>query len=108
MSQNPQHTPPQPATPLSANGYAVAALVLGILGLTLLSYRFTGDIAMNLIPFLFSVGAILSGHLARGKIRRQPQQGDGLALAGLVLGWICVAIWALGVVLYFLLSGRFG
>lgn len=72
---------------------AIVSLVAGILGWTLL-------------PFLGSIGAIVTGHLARAEIRREPQRldGDGLALAGLILGWLSVATWiaaALAFVLFF-------
>ena len=72
--------PPAPTT----NGFAVASLVLGILGWTLL-------------PFLGSVGAVIFGHMARGQIRRAArlQDGDGLAVAGLVLGWLSIVLWLL-------------
>jgi hypothetical protein len=39
--------------------------------------------------------AIICGHSARAEIRRAPPgalDGDGLALAGLILGWIQVAM----------------
>ena len=92
-----QHEPPHSTLPPAArapgtNGHAVVALVLGILGWTL-------------IPFLGSLGAIVFGHLARGQIRRQPQDGDGLALAGLILGWISVALWILGVLAFIVFFG---
>lgn len=88
--------PPAPVvnttTVSTTNGYAVAALTLGILGWTL-------------IPFLGSIGAIIFGHIARGQIRRQPQDGDGLALAGLILGWISVGLWLIGVICFILFFG---
>ena len=66
--------------------YAVIALIAGILGWTAL-------------PFLGSIGAIIFGHMARGEIRRSNGRldGDGLAIAGLVLGWINAMLWILGV-----------
>lgn len=93
------HTPDNPAPPpppaphaappaaATTNGYAVAALVLGILGWTML-------------PWLGSLGAVIFGHVARAQIRRAqpPEQGDGLALAGLVLGWAMLALSVIGVI----------
>ncbi|WP_045727342.1 DUF4190 domain-containing protein [Xanthomonas sp. GPE 39] len=63
------------------NSLAVVSLVAGILGLTFL-------------PLLGSLGAIITGHMARAEIRRDPQrfEGDGLAVGGLVLGWTVVAL----------------
>ncbi|WP_457321145.1 DUF4190 domain-containing protein [Stenotrophomonas sp. P5_B8] len=70
---------------------AVVSLVMGIVGWTLL-------------PFIGSLVAIITGHMARADIRRQPQalEGDGLALTGLILGWVAV-IGSLLVVAGFLL-----
>ncbi|WP_374247938.1 DUF4190 domain-containing protein [Thermomonas sp.] len=75
------------------NSLAVVSLVCGILGWTLL-------------PFLGSLVAIICGHMARSEIRRSPdtQEGDGLAVAGLVLGYLVIGVSALvviGVVLFF-------
>jgi hypothetical protein len=36
--------------------------------------------------------AILFGHMARNQIKQTGEQGAGLALAGLVLGWGSVAL----------------
>lgn len=73
---------------------AIVSLIAGILGWTLL-------------PFLGSIGAIVTGHLARAEIRREPQRldGDGLALGGLVLGWLSVATWIAGILVFVLFFG---
>lgn len=70
---------------------AAVSLIMGIVGWTVL-------------PFLGSLVAIVTGHMARAEIRRQPQalEGDGLALAGLILGWVAV-IGAILVVVGFVL-----
>jgi hypothetical protein len=67
-----------PAAAASINGLAVASLVMGLVGF-----------------ILFGLGgllAIIFGHIARGQIRRSPdrQAGSGLALAGLILGYLQV------------------
>lgn len=60
---------------------AVVSLITGILGWTLL-------------PWLGAIVAIITGHMARSEIRRDPEnlEGDGLAVAGLVLGWLMVGL----------------
>lgn len=60
---------------------AIISLVAGVLGWTV-------------APLLGSLGAVICGHLARGEIRRQPDRldGDGLAIAGLVLGWLQIVL----------------
>jgi len=59
------------------NGYAIASLVLGIVWLW----------------WLGSVLALVFGQIARNQIIASggSQTGDGLAIAGIVLGWIGVA-----------------
>ena len=73
--------------PPPRNGLATASLILGILSLVCLGL-FTG------IP------AIICGHLARGKARRAPEEfgGAGMALSGLVLGYIGVVVNLVGVI----------
>ncbi|MPY86954.1 MAG: DUF4190 domain-containing protein [Luteitalea sp.] len=42
-----------------------------------------------LLPLVGAIVAVVTGHVARSEIRRAPDrlEGDGLALAGLILGW---------------------
>lgn len=83
-----RHTPdgwryPAPATGAipGTNGMAIAALVLGILW----------------IYWIGSVLALVFGYLARQQIDRSggQQAGRGLAVAGIVLGWIGVGVLSL-------------
>ena len=63
---------------------AIASLVCGILGF------------MLCIP---SIGAVVCGHIARAQIRQDSTQGgEGLALAGLITGYIVLA----GILIYIL------
>lgn len=73
--------------PRQTSTYAVISLIAGILGWTLL-------------PFIGSIGAVIFGHLARAEIRRSNGQldGDGLAVGGLILGWISVALAILSII----------
>ena len=73
---------------------AVVSLIFGILG-------------WILIPWIGSLVAIVTGHLARGAIRRSPGalDGDGMAIAGLVLGYAMFALTFLGLVLLLLFFG---
>ncbi|MGH8107934.1 MAG: DUF4190 domain-containing protein [Arenimonas sp.] len=68
---------------------AIASLISGILGWTL-------------VPFLGSLVAIITGHMARKEIRNNPEtrEGDGMALAGLILGWSSVVCWIIGILLF--------
>ena len=67
-----------------ANGLAVASLVFGF--------------AQFMVGPVATVPAIVLGHMARNQIKQTGEQGAGLALAGLVLGWGAVA---LGIILMF-------
>ncbi len=80
--------------PRQTSTLAVIALVAGILGWTLL-------------PFLGSLGGIIFGHMARREIRRSHGQldGDGLAVTGLVLGWINVGLWIVGIIAFIMFFG---
>ena len=42
-----------------------------------------------------AVPAVILGHLARQQIRRTGERGDGMAIAGLVLGYLGIGIWTL-------------
>lgn len=88
--------PPAPATATvkQTNTMAVISLVSGILGWTLL-------------PWLGSIAAIITGHMARAELRRNPdtQEGDGLAVGGLVLGWAMVVMSLVGILLVVLFLG---
>lgn len=86
----PPPPPLPPSTPsLPTSGMAIASLVLGIGGLTVL-------------PLLGSIVAIILGYMARKDIRQRPDQvsGDGLALAGIVLGWISVGLAVVGLLIF--------
>lgn len=74
------HYAPPPKPPY--NGLAIASLVLGILWLW----------------WIGSLLALVFAYTARQQIRENNQSGDGLAVAGLVLGWIGAATFGLTVV----------
>jgi hypothetical protein len=81
-------TVPGPAAPVlvtgpaRTNGLAIASLACGL--------------AQFVFGPLATIPAIVLGHMARSQIKRTGEQGAGLALAGLVLGWGTVI---LGIVL---------
>lgn len=78
----PYGQPTQPfgyAAPPSTNGMAIASLVVSVVSLVVCA-GFTGF-----------VGAIL-GHVAKGQIKRTHEQGGGLALAGIIVGWVGFAL----------------
>jgi hypothetical protein len=77
-----QGVPVQPGAAFSGrqtNSLAVAALVCGIV-------QFVGFWLLGTIP------AIVLGHMARKQIRQRGEQGAGLAIAGLILGYAGLAL----------------
>jgi len=71
--------PVAPVVPVArTNGLAIASLACGIA-----QFGF-GPLA--------TIPAIVLGHVARYQIRRTGEQGAGLALAGLILGWAAVIL----------------
>jgi hypothetical protein len=81
----PPYYPPYPvyvAAP-PTNGLAIAALVLGIVW----------------VYWVGSILAVIFGHIALSQIRRTGQGGRGMAVAGLVLGYIGLFFLAVVIVL---------
>ena len=98
MSGPEQPTPQFP--PAGGSGYeaapagagnakdATVSLVLGILGLII-------------CPIVCSPLAIVYGRRAKDQIRTRPGLGgEGMASAGVILGWIGLALVVLGIVVY--------
>ncbi|MEX0834063.1 MAG: DUF4190 domain-containing protein [Actinomycetota bacterium] len=76
------------AAPGQTNSLAVASLVLGILWLW----------------WIGSVLALIFGYAARSQIKRSGEAGSGLAIAGIVLGWVGIGT---AILYFFLLSALF-
>jgi hypothetical protein len=75
MPYLPGYYPPAPVP--RTNGFAIGALVCGI------------------VPFFGGIPAVIFGHVARGQIRRTGERGDGMAVSGLVLGYLWLSLWTL-------------
>jgi hypothetical protein len=90
-----QGVPVQPGAAFSGqrtNSLAVAALVCGIL---------------QFIVFwvIGAIAAIVLGHIARNQIRQRGERGAGLALAGLILGYVGLALIVIIVVIVIAVAG---
>jgi hypothetical protein len=83
MAYNP---PPAYIQPARTSTLAIVSLIAGIVGFVML-------------PVVGSVVAVVTGHMAKGEIRNSGGtiSGDGLATAGLILGYIGVGFTVLGV-----------
>lgn len=98
-SGTPGPPPPQPAPPgppmqqgppgqppayyrAPTNGMAITSMVLGILG------------CIGLIWLISPILALVFGYIAKGQIDRSEgrQEGRGMAIAGIVLGWVGIVI----------------
>jgi len=75
----PQYSNPPPLLPTST--MAIISLIAGIL-------------SFFMLPVLGAVVALITGYAARKETRAVPPQasGDGMATAGIVLGWIHVGL----------------
>jgi Domain of unknown function (DUF4190)/Domain of unknown function (DUF1707) len=85
---------PQQVARTGTNSMAIAALVCG------LAEFFT--LGLTAVP------AVVLGHAARRQLRRTGQQGDGLAQAGLILGWTGIALIAVAVAALIIIAGHHG
>ncbi|MEA2451544.1 MAG: hypothetical protein QOG04_254 [Actinomycetota bacterium] len=66
-------------TERTTNGKAIGSVIMGVIGVT-------G------FPFVASIVAIVLGHMARDEMKTDGKQGHGLALTGIILGWIGVIV----------------
>jgi uncharacterized membrane protein len=83
--QQPQFGGQQFGAQRSTNGMAIAALICGV--------------CQIFFWFLAGIPAVVFGHLARRQIRQTGEAGDGMALAGMILGYIGLALTALFVII---------
>ena len=88
-----ENQPPAPVqAPKTTNAFAVVSMVMGILNFVI----------------LYGLGAILAlvfGYIAKSQIKNSPtpQDGDGMATAGIVLGYVGIALGVLLVIVVVLL-----
>ncbi len=66
-----------------------------------------GILSWFALPFIGAVIAIVCGHMARSEIRRAPggMEGDGLAVGGLILGYLHLALIMVVIVVVFVFLG---
>ncbi|HTU73501.1 MAG TPA: DUF1707 and DUF4190 domain-containing protein [Trebonia sp.] len=78
--------PSYPPAVRQTNGLAIGSLVCALMGL--------------------SLPAVVMGHISRAQIRDHNEAGDGLAVAGLVIGWVGMALWTLVFILLVVATHR--
>ncbi len=86
----------QPVSAPQTSGFAIASLICSIA-------------SWFLVPFIGGVLGVIFGHIARREIRRSQgwKSGNGLALSGLIIGYIHLALFMLAVAFIILLALAF-
>ena len=71
---------------LPSSTLAIVSLIAGILGFTF-------------VPVIGTIVALITGYMARNETRSVPPKasGDGLATAGIIMGWIQVGLTAIAI-----------
>ncbi len=92
MSQPPGYAPQTPMPKRKTPGIAIASLICGIL-------------SWVCVGLLAAIPAVITGHLALGRIKRSAGAlaGRGLAIAGLILGYISIVVMTVLLILFFTL-----
>lgn len=92
MSQPPGYEPRTPMPKRETPGIAIASLVCGIL-------------SWVCVGLLAAIPAVITGHMALGRIKRSAGAlaGRGLAIAGLILGYTSIVAMIAAIVLFFAL-----
>ena len=71
---------------LPTSTLAIVSLVSAILGFTF-------------VPVIGTIVALITGYMARNETRSLPPKasGDGLATAGIIMGWVQVGLFVIGI-----------
>lgn len=84
-------TPPPAPTPPPAAPYTPAATGPKTNTLAIVSL---------VLAFFVSLGAVICGHIALGQIKKTGENGRGLAIAGLVLGYLGLVAGLIGTIVW--------
>ena len=86
---------PTTGYPVPTNQLAIVSLVAAILGWVV-------------FPVAGALVAVVTGHMARAQIRTRGESGSGMALAGLIIGYVHLVVVAIvGVVWVLIVFGSF-
>ena len=78
---------PYPA-PAKTNALAVISMIASIVGF------------IWILPFIGSVAGVIMGHISLRQIPRTGETGRGMALAGLIVGYVGLAFFVLGAIAF--------
>ncbi|GAB3868060.1 hypothetical protein GCM10028801_43410 [Nocardioides maradonensis] len=81
----PLYQPPRPT-----NGLAIGSMIVSLVAVA--------GALLCCLPGLIGIAGAVMGHVARGQIRTRGEQGEGFALAGIIIGWAATALSVLVVV----------
>jgi hypothetical protein len=112
-------TPPPPPPPASPSGYGApnAAPAYGqpapgygqpsgaktnVLAIVSLIASISGFV---ILPFVGPIVGVICGHISLGQIKKTGEQGRGMALAGVILGYVGIALAILGTIIFFVVFG---
>ena len=86
------YLPPVPGPQRRTNGMSIAALVVSIVGL-LTSFCYGVGLPIGLLGAIF-------GHIGLRQTRQRDEEGRGMAIAGVTIGWIAVAAGIIAIAVY--------
>ena len=90
QSGYPAYGAPAYPAPRPNSGLAITSLICGIAGLVL---------SWAVVPIIASIVAVVTGHMALRQTKANPALGGrGMAFAGLILGYVMVAVLLIGIV----------
>jgi len=70
------------------NGLAITSMICGIVG-----------VVVCCLWFLAGPAAVITGFIARGQIAKGQGKGSGMAMTGLILGFVAIAIGVIALIL---------
>jgi hypothetical protein len=81
---------------LPTSTMAIVSLIAGIAG-------------FSFLPVIGTIVALITGYMARNETRAVPPtaSGDGLAIAGIIMGWVQVGLSILAICFFILFFGFF-
>lgn len=95
----PGYPAPGYAAARPSSGLALASMICGIAGIVIVPFSF-----WIFVPLLVPIAAIVLGHMALAQLKQRPDLGGkGMAIAGLVMGYVPLAA-ALAMIVLMVLS----
>ena len=98
-AQAPYGAPAYPQQPYGYGAqyaYAPKQNTLAIISLV------AGISAYVFLPLIGAIAAVITGHISLKQLKTSGEGGRGMALAGTILGWVGIALAAIGIVFFIL------